>query len=303
MSQSVFSEAGRVVAVGDLHGNYAGLRRILAETGIIDRRGHWQARDTHLVQLGDILGRGGEPGKIFKLLRRLETEAPGFGSRVHVLLGNHEAMSISGMLMYNTLEEFRDLAEEEFLEDGARLAASWQAEAPDAKLGKRLDMLGAREFRSALSPQGKVGAWLMGHNAAVAIGGHLFVHAGLNRAHGRMPLDHLNARLRAALADDGACHPEDSPLRRDGPQWNRDYTLRPGPERGEELDEVLAYHGCRRMVVGHTPTSCIAPGQAGRIVPLYDGKLYCIDTGIGKTYGGHLSALSLERGAVKALYF
>ena len=27
------------------------------------------------MQLGDILGRGGEPGKIFKLLKRLETEA------------------------------------------------------------------------------------------------------------------------------------------------------------------------------------------------------------------------------------
>jgi hypothetical protein len=57
------------------------------------------------------------------------------------------------------------------------------------------------------------------------------------------------------------------------------------------------------MVVGHTPTSCISPSQSGRILPLYGDRLYCIDTGIGTTYGGHLSALSLERGSLSALYF
>ena len=76
MSQSVFPDVGRILAIGDLHGNYPGFKRILHEAGILDAHGHWCARDTHLVQLGDILGRGGEPGKIFKLLKRLEEEAP-----------------------------------------------------------------------------------------------------------------------------------------------------------------------------------------------------------------------------------
>src|SRR3954452_16451359 len=115
MSQSVFSEVGRIIAVGDLHGNYAGFKRILHETGLVDKRGHWRAKDTHLVQLGDVLGRGGEPGKIFRLLKRLEQEAVEFESRVHLLLGNHEAMSMSGLLIYNTLEEFQDLADQNLL--------------------------------------------------------------------------------------------------------------------------------------------------------------------------------------------
>ena len=300
-SQSVYTGVVRVVAIGDLHGNYPGFRRILSETGLIDKRGHWRARDTHLVQLGDILGRGGEPGKIFKMLQRLEQEAPALGSRVHVLLGNHEAMSISGLILYNTLEEFRDLADEQMLDDGAKRKPG---RAVDAKLGKRLDMLGAREFRAALSPEGKVGSWLLGHDSAVSINGDLFVHGGLNRAHGCMPLQALNERVRAELSDDGPPQAgRDVMLRRDGPQWNREYTLKPGPEREAELAEVLDYHGCRRMVVGHTPTSCIRPSQAGRIVPLYGERLWCIDTGIGKTYGAHLSALSLERGAISPLYF
>ncbi|MDB5049081.1 MAG: hypothetical protein JWO30_2152 [Fibrobacteres bacterium] len=305
MSQSVFSEVDRVIAIGDLHGNFAGFKRILQETGLVDKRGHWQARDTHLVQLGDILGRGGEPGKIFKLLKRLETEAPQFGSRVHLLLGNHEAMSMSGLVIYNTMEEFQDLACEDLLEEGARpLPIEGKRSDPDSKLNKRLDMLGCREFSAALSPRGKVGSWLVGHDSAVSINGYLFVHGGLNRDHGCMPLDDLNDRVRRELTDDGVPQAgRDIMLRRDGPQWNREFTLKPNDERRLELEEVLDYHHCTRMVVGHTPTSCIDPSRAGRIVPMYDERLYCIDTGIGKIYGGNLSALSVERGAASALYF
>jgi hypothetical protein len=337
MSQSVFSDVGRILAIGDLHGNYPGFKRILHEAGILDIHGHWRARDTHLVQLGDILGRGGEPGKIFRLLKRLEGEAPEFGSRVHVLLGNHEAMCMSGLILYNTMEEFQDLVGEDLLgtsdmpksgpdwtavkastADAAEADASQAAvareeagdnrgrkgAAPDPKLGKRLDMLGCRQFRAALSPHGKVGSWLLGHDSAVSINGNLFVHGGLNRAHGCMPLEKLNDRVRTELSDDGAPDAgKDLMLRRDGPQWNRDFTLGRNAAREAELAEVLDYHGCARMVVGHTPTSCIDPSHAGRILPLYGDRLYCIDTGIGKTYGAKLSALNLERGAASALYF
>jgi hypothetical protein len=305
--ESAIADTGRVVAIGDLHGNHEGLRRILRETGLIDGKGRWAARDTHLVLMGDVLGRGGEPGKIFALVRRLEAEAPGRGSRVHLLLGNHEAMSIGGMLRYNTLEEFRDLAEEgreafPEAERGEGEPAGPADGGREAKLARRLDMLGAREFRAALSPRGPVGAWLLSHATPVAINGNLFVHGGLNRAHGLVPLRELNARVRAELAagDSGAPEPV---LRRDGPHWNRDFALDPAPARGGELEEVLDYQGCGRMVVGHTPTSRIAAGGAGRILPLYGGRLYCIDTGIGRAYGGRLSALSLADGEPEPLYF
>ncbi|HKP95836.1 MAG TPA: metallophosphoesterase [Fibrobacteria bacterium] len=315
MSQSIFSEVGRVLAIGDLHGNYSGFKRILQETGLIDKRGHWKARNTHLVQLGDILGRGGEPGKIFNLLKRLETESRECDSRVHVLLGNHEAMSMSGLIIYNTMEEFQDLAGEDLLEEGFQGArkrplperpapAAAKSSAPDAKPGKRLDVPGCKEFRAALSPRGKVGSWLVDHDSAVSVNGYLFVHGGLNRDHGCMPLEDLNDRVRRELRDDGAPQAgKDIMLRRDGPQWNREFTLKPTEARRLELEEVLDYHHCRRMVVGHTPTSCIDPGRAGRILPMYGDRLYCIDTGIGKTYGQNLSALNVERGAVSALYF
>lgn len=304
---------GRIVAIGDLHGNYAGFHRILQKTGILDRKDRWAARDTHLVQLGDILGRGGEPGKIFRLLKRLEQEAPAFNSRVHVLLGNHEAMSMSGMLMYNTLEEFRDLADEDLLEparEGVREGR--RAAAPDLRLGKRLDLMGCREFRDSLAPEGKVGHWLAHHDTAVSLDGCLFVHGGLNREYGLMPLQKLNETVRRELLSGAAA--DEAPggsdwsagseimLRRDGPQWNRELTLRPDAAKQKALEEVLEYHGCDRMVVGHTPTSCIDPGRAGEVVTLYGGRLWCIDTGIGKAYGGRLSALVLQGGEASVTY-
>jgi hypothetical protein len=326
---SKFTGIGQVIAVGDLHGNYHGLRTILLRCGVIDKKERWIARDTHLVQLGDVLGRGGEPGKIFRMLKRLEQEALDAGSRVHFLLGNHEAMSISGMLMYNTVEEFRDLAGEDWLEPAAD-GASWESHAARAQDGEgrpgrpggrvaaqRLDMMGAREFRDSLSPEGKVGYWLSTHDSAVSINGFLFVHGGLNRECGLVPLDELNAQVRAELfggpalaagkADWSAASARAAPeggivLRRDGPQWNREFTLDRNPERQKELEEVLEFHGCGGMVVGHTPTKCIDPSQAGRIMSLYGGKLHCIDTGIGRAYGENLSALKIKGGVVTPIY-
>ena len=340
MRNSSFKDVGRIVAIGDLHGNFGGLCKILLKTGLINRYGHWIAENTHLIQLGDILGRGGEPGKIFRLLRQLEIEAPQFHSQVHVLLGNHEAMSMSGLVMYNTMEEFQDLAEQDFIDpisndkqgdmDHIENISSSFNSSPDwkavpslensvaqsgsgssaierklghAKLNRRMEMLGCLEFRKSLAPWGKVGKWLATHDSAVIINDTLFVHGGLNRAHGLQPLEILNDTVRRELKAHAVPDAnKDVMLKRDGPQWNRDFTLKPNDKKGAELAEVLDYHGCLRMVVGHTPTSCIDKGQAGRILPLYDEKLLCIDTGIGKSYGENLSALSLEPSYASALY-
>jgi hypothetical protein len=305
MPESTFRNISQIIAVGDVHGNYAGFRSILQYCGVIDKKERWMARDTHLVQLGDVLGRGGEPGKIFRLLKRLEEEAPKFGSRVHLLLGNHEAMSMRGLLMYNTVAEFEDLARENFLDAPAGKTGAWEetGSEAEAKFGKRLAMMGCREFQDCLSPAGKVGHWLAHHDSAVTINDCLFVHGGLNREYGFQPLDRINEQVRTELS--ARPDPEKGAsvmLGRDGPQWNRDFPLRPSPEKEKELEEVLDYHRCHRMVVGHTPTSCIDPAMAGRILPLYGGKLYCIDTGIGNAYGGNLSALRIADRGLSAVY-
>src|SRR4030042_279634 len=86
----------RVVVIGDLHGDYDNFVKILKGIGIVDQELHWAAKKTHLVQTGDIMDRYYYAQKIFDLLIRLEKEAAEAGGMVHVLLGNHEEINLTG---------------------------------------------------------------------------------------------------------------------------------------------------------------------------------------------------------------
>src|SRR5690242_17996835 len=54
----------RIVAIGDLHGDYENYVKVLEAARIIDARGQWIAGETHLVQVGDIPDRGDGTQKI-----------------------------------------------------------------------------------------------------------------------------------------------------------------------------------------------------------------------------------------------
>ncbi len=102
----------RVVAVADLHGDYDRFVFILAhpQVGLIDDDLRWTGGKTHLVQLGDVVDRGPRAKEILDLLMRLEKEAAAAGGMVHMLLGNHEEMNITGIALdypgYVTVEQF-----------------------------------------------------------------------------------------------------------------------------------------------------------------------------------------------------
>ena len=57
-------------------------------------------RATTLVQMGDVVDRGPDSLKIIRDLMRLQREAPKRGGQVIVLVGNHEAMMMTGDLRY-----------------------------------------------------------------------------------------------------------------------------------------------------------------------------------------------------------
>ena len=112
----------RIVAVGDLHGDYDNFIVILKDPkiGIIDENLHWIAGKTHLVQIGDVLDRGPDAKEIFDLLKRLETEAEEAGGRVHMLIGNHEEMNITDFAFdrrgYVPVEQLRSFLPAEYIE-------------------------------------------------------------------------------------------------------------------------------------------------------------------------------------------
>src|SRR5688500_11181641 len=118
--QDVWTGIDRVVAVGDVHGDYDQFAAVLRSAGLVDAQARWTGGKSHLVQTGDLLDRGADSRKVMDLLLRLEEEAQQAGGRVHCLIGNHEAMNLYGDLRYlapGEIAAFRDANSEKAREE------------------------------------------------------------------------------------------------------------------------------------------------------------------------------------------
>ena len=300
----------RIVAVGDLHGDYAAWLDIARAAGIVDANGHWAAGRTTLVQLGDIVDREPDSLQIIRSLQQLQAEAPRTGGKVVVVLGNHEAMNLLGDDRYTTPGEYAAFADDR---SPARreqlyiaLRPKLEAANPKARPSEVRDAwmaehpLGWVEHRQAWSPSGELGRWATSNPAVVKIDGTLFVHGGLSAEYAKLSLDEINRRIAAAMAkaDDGPSTILYDPL---GPLWYRGLVMRdadaealrlkelPPPKPlsvDQELDAVLSAYGAQRIVIGHTP-------DLKGIEFLGSGRLARIDTGISRYYGGPLSWLEI----------
>ena len=69
----------RIVAIGDIHGNFEGFVSILQRAGLVDDDLRWIGGETTLIQTGDIFDRGVDVRKVLDLLMRLEGEAAAAG--------------------------------------------------------------------------------------------------------------------------------------------------------------------------------------------------------------------------------
>ena len=301
----------RIVAVGDLHGDYEAWLDIAREARLMDASGRWTAGKTILVQLGDITDRGPDSLKIIRSLQQLQKQAPRAGGKVIVVLGNHEAMNLLGDYRYTTPGEFAAFAdsrsaarrEQAYRHDEASIETAARAQAPALSVDAIRDSwiartpLGWVEHRAAWAPNGELGRWATHNPAIVKIGGTLFVHGGLSFEYAKLPIDEINRRVRDAMAsaDDRPKSILNDPL---GPLWYRGLIGRfpdaeaerpaAGPHYTpeQEVAAVLAATGAKRMVVGHTPS------MAG--IQIADGgMLIRIDTGISRYYGGPLTWLEI----------
>jgi hypothetical protein len=194
----------RVVAFGDVHGDHAALRTLLHAAGIVDDDDRWQGGRTHLVSLGDLLDRGPDSRRVMDLLMRLQGEAAEAGGHVHVLVGNHELMNLTGDLRYVAAEEYAAFAGPE--DDRLRAEALERAQAlglpPEAVQGRPP---GFFAHRAAFRPDGHYGAWLLAQRTMVEIDGRIFLHGGVSPAllevPGEDPEARISARMRALVAE------------------------------------------------------------------------------------------------------
>ena len=267
-ARSSWDGVARVVVVGDLHGDYAKFHAMLSQAGLIDATGAWSGGPTHLVQLGDVPDRGAETRRILDLMIRLERQARRAGGYVHALIGNHEAMSMEGDLRYTMSGEYAAFTDRK--SPGRRdayyraVVAALTAKPPpaglpvfDAAHRARFDAthpLGWVEHRLAWSPTGAYGRWIATHNAVIRIDEVLYLHAGIGPAYLPFDAETMNTAVRAALLHkpQAPAGPPDILWHADGPLWHRGLAQADETTDGPHLAAVLARHGVRRIVVGHT---------------------------------------------------
>lgn len=200
--------AERVVAIGDIHGDFDGLLAILQASDLVDAEGLWIGDQATLVQLGDFTDRGSQVRQVMDYLRQLETAAADAGGRVIILLGNHEAMNLTGHFRDVTPEIYASFAEgddkslrREAWRQWVRVArrqASWKGERsdpPDEAVRREWSAsrpVGYFEYLRALGPEGEYGRWLRTLPTVARVGETIFVHGGLSPEVARMQIPEIN---------------------------------------------------------------------------------------------------------------
>lgn len=207
----------RLVAVGDVHGDFDDLCRILKRTGLVDNQNRWIGGSATLVQTGDLVDRGPQSRGVIDLLLGLEKEAAEAGGQVVPLLGNHEVMNILGDLRYVTPQNYAAFADSEsekrrknaYAEYAAwyaihlkLLAAIKQPALPATEEGWMAEHpSGFLEYREAFSPNGNYGKWVRQHDAIVKIGRVIFLHGGISPHLISSQLEQMNSQVRAEIEE------------------------------------------------------------------------------------------------------
>ena len=205
----------RVVAVGDIHGDFDALTAILQHAGVIDARHRWTAGNATLVQTGDFLDRGAKIREVMDLLASLEKQAPKKRGRVIVLLGNHEMMNLMGDLRYVTPENYASFAgknSEKRRKAAYQAYVEWRKQraqtlkqppptfTPDLeKEWMEAHPLGFVEQREAYEPDRKYGRWLRARPAVVRLGDTIFLHGGISPQLSSSNVEAIDQRIKEEI--------------------------------------------------------------------------------------------------------
>ena len=306
----------RIIAIGDIHGDYDNYISVLKEAGVVNRRGRWVAGKTHVVQVGDIPDRGPDTLKIIRHLQKLEKQAKKAGGYLHLLIGNHEYMNITGDLRYvhpgeyaafetrnskqvrdnyyNYVVQTLERQRQDLLASGhstndlpivdETFEQNWYVEHP----------LGFVEHRLAWQQGGDIFEWVASHNTIIRINGTLFLHGGLSSTLLPMTLSEINDRIRAELNREPV---KGEPLGTAdfGPLWYRGLARGNETAEGEALQAILSHFDAQTIVLGHTPDLKV-------ITPRFGGQVIVVDTGISSAYGGQRASLLIDANGATALH-
>lgn len=264
---SLYPPRGRVIVIGDVHGDVQHFMRCLYAAKVFDQNLQWIAepRDTMVIQLGDqidSLSRGGTPNwenvsdvEMLFLTDKLDRIARLHGGRVISLIGNHELM--------NTLGDFTYVS-------------------PTSIEKVSLDIR-----RRMFQPKGTLANILANRNILVQVGSHIFCHGGLlphhldacKDQHQRLN-DVMRKYLTGHLTDSEDASLFQSVIASDmGVLWTRLYIDMMQNNMPLLIDVMRNVHNrmrSRYIFVGHNTV----PG----VLLVEQANIYFVDTGISRAY-------------------
>lgn len=262
------SANSRVVAIGDVHGDYQAARRVLQLVGAMNAQNQWVGGNLIVVQVGDQLDRGNGERAILDLFEVLADQAHAAGGGFYALNGNHEVMNVE--------EDFRYVT-----------SGGW------SEFSNISVPLTSKIASYPTYQRGRVGAFLPGgpyarilgeHNTTIVVGDTIFVHGGIHMSHVNYGLENLNASVQQWMKGYSA---KPSILSGDtSPIWSRRYSSNTTASGCTELESVLDAVGVSRMVVAHTV-------QPDGINSACNGQVWRVDVGMSAHYGGSAAGLEI----------
>jgi len=259
----------RIVALGDIHGDYDKLVKVLRHAKLINRSNKWIAHDTVLIQLGDLFDFTNDVRKILDLLFKLKDQAKSKKSAVYFLYGNHEIFNLRysyGLVTYADIQSFNGLENREEL----------------------------------LSINGKYGKFIRKEmNIAMVLNDSLFVHTVLYPEIAEIGINNINKRAHDILINapnyeelyNIGLRNETHPLYTDpilsdyGPLFNKIFDQEDESTFCPKIEKTLQMTNTKRMVVGHNVQ------EYGEIRTKCDNKLISIDVGMSSYHGNYFGYL------------
>jgi len=287
---TVLPKCHRIVALGDIHGDYDLCIEMLTLAKVIDNNLKWIGGSTIIVQVGDQIDRcrpldtdcnnekttlddENSDIRILELFTELDRQAqksipPG---KVISLLGNHELMNVKGYMNYVSYKGLRDFKYNNLTGEEARKLAF-------TKGHKYAKFLGCTRL------------------GAVIIGSNMFVHAGLIdkfleelKINKSSDLDDINKKIQMWLLglinDNQVSHIIDN--NKYSMFWNRilgylpENTTMTDPVCRDNLSKVLETFQIHNMIIAHTPQSFLFNKN---INATCSDKIWRVDNGSSKAF-------------------
>lgn len=225
---SFWKQPVKLIVFSDIEGEFEAFRNLLIYNKVIDQNYNWTFGNGHLVICGDLFDRGLHVTEQLWLLYKLEQDAQAQGGYVHVLLGNHDIINLSGDVRYVQPVYFQN-------------AITMQT-----------------TYLKLYDQNTELGRWLRTKNIIEKVGDFLFLHAGISPQVNQLQLsiDSINTLSRPFYDKGTHTDLDNQPListffEENSPFWYRGYFTNPMATQNQ-IDSTLKLFDVKKIIVGHT---------------------------------------------------